>query len=114
MLVLVVEDDPLIRMTAAMLLSEAGYEVREADNADDALVALECEPGRFTHLFTDVRMPGAIDGLQLAETVCERWPHIQVVITSGKPDVRRDDALPFCARFIDKPWNSIDVLNVVI
>ncbi|MCQ8783436.1 response regulator [Mangrovibrevibacter kandeliae] len=114
MRILIVEDDALTRMTAAMLLEEAGYAVDEVGDAEDALTALERQPNVFTHVFTDVSLPGTMDGLSLARTVQDRWPDIQVVITSGHPATRAADALPHCVRYLPKPWTSIDVLNVVI
>jgi CheY-like chemotaxis protein len=101
-LVLVVEDDALIRMNSADLIRELGFEVIEAVDADHAVSLLESIAG-ITVLFTDIQMPGSMDGLRLAAVVRERWPPIALLITSGK--VRPPTAdMPTGARFISKPF----------
>ena len=80
--ILVVEDDGLVRMVAVDMLEEAGFEVLEAGSADAAWAILERTPA-VGALFTDIDMPGSIDGLVLAGRVAERWPHIRLVVTSG-------------------------------
>ena len=81
--ILVVDDEPLIRMTAADLLTDAGYNVVEAANADEALRLIEKEPRRYSHVFTDVQMPGKINGLMLAHLVTTLYTDIMVVVTSA-------------------------------
>ena len=71
--VLLVEDELLVRMTAADELEEAGFQVLEAANADVALTVLEARSDEVHVLFTDVHMPGSIDGMELAEQVHARW-----------------------------------------
>src|SRR5271163_1441568 len=81
--ILVVEDEELLRLNAADLLEDNGYAVIEAANAEDALRTLERRPD-VRLLFTDIQMPGRIDGIELARLVHERWPHILLVMTSVK------------------------------
>jgi two-component system, response regulator PdtaR len=97
--VLVVEDDFLVRLCAADALSEAGFNVLEADSGPAALRILEDEPVDI--VFTDINMPGAFDGAGLARRVRNRWPATAVVITSGRgcPDEDLGQAL-----FLPKPY----------
>src|SRR5918994_5122827 len=81
--VLVVEDEPLVRMTAVDELEEVGFQVLEAANADVAMTVLEARSDEVQVLFTDVNMPGSMDGLALAERVHRRWSHIRLLISSG-------------------------------
>jgi CheY-like chemotaxis protein len=101
--VLLVEDEPLVRMTAADELEDAGFQVLEAANADVALAVLEARSEEVQVLFTDIDMPGSMDGLQLAEDVHARWPHIALLISSGyhRP---HPDTLPDHGQFIPKPY----------
>jgi len=102
--VLVVEDDTLVRMYGTDILEDAGYEVLEATNADEALAILSEQ--RDVHvLFSDVDMPGSMDGLDLAHVVHERWPHIHLLLTSGHHPVQGSD-LPNRGKFVRKPWSS--------
>jgi len=97
--VLVVEDDFLVRHCAVESLSESGFKVLEAGNGPEAMAILE--GAQVDVVFTDVNMPGAFDGLDLARRINDRWPHIAVLITSGRgcPDYDRA-----CARFLPKPY----------
>lgn len=105
---LVVEDEPLIRVTAADICMDAGYRVHEAGNAAEALAILEGQ-GDIGTVFTDIEMPGELNGVGLAVTICQRWPHIRVLVTSGRglPD---DCALPIGVGFIGKPYRRTQVL----
>ena len=109
--VLVVEDEFLIRMHAAEMIEEAGFEVLEASNADEAVEMLEA---RFdiAVVFTDIQMPGSMDGLKLAKAVRDRWPPIHIVATSGFVDVRIDD-LPNGGRFLPKPYSPAQVIGAL-
>ena len=97
--VLVVEDDRLVRDCAAAVLGEHGFKVLQAANGPEGLLLLEKEQADV--VFTDVNMPGAFDGLGLARRVRRRWPHIAVVITSGRggPDREMEGT-----RFLPKPY----------
>lgn len=78
--VLVVEDEPLLRLFASDMIEEAGFEVLQASDASDALVTLQ-DRLDIRVVFTDVNMPGGIDGIMLAIRIRERWPAIQIIIT---------------------------------
>src|SRR5215203_5144832 len=81
--ILVAEDEPLIRLNAALLFEDAGFEVVEASTASAALAMLEKRDGRVAALFTDVDMPGDMNGLELAGIVHSRWLYIALLVTSG-------------------------------
>lgn len=100
--VLIVEDEMFVRMIGAEALQEAGYAVIEAGSADEALSILESADD-VQVLFTDIRMPGSMDGLRLAEVVHERWPGIRILLTSGDTHPSRE-AIPDDGRFIPKPY----------
>ena len=82
--ILVVEDEGLIRLGAVFALEEAGYKVFEAGHADQAIAALEANPG-IRVVVTDVHMPGTMDGLKLTHYVRRRWPPIALIVISGEP-----------------------------
>ena len=96
-------------MVALQGLEEAGYNVLEAGSAAEALLILEARSDVGV-LFTDINMPGAIDGLSLAELVHQRWPQIKLVVTSGRGLPR---AVPDDGRFLSKPY-SVDEMTKVI
>ena len=106
--VLVVEDDFLIRMHAAEMIAGAGFDVIEAANADEAIIILEARLD-ITVVFTDIQMPGTMDGLKLAAAIRGRWPPIKIVATSGLVDVKRDD-LPPGGRFLPKPYSPSQIV----
>ena len=83
MKIMVVEDEPLIRLGMVMAIEDAGYEVIEAANADEAVRKLERADG-VKLVMTDVDMPGSMDGIKLAHFVRGRWPPIQLIVLSGK------------------------------
>jgi CheY-like chemotaxis protein len=109
--ILVVDDEELLRLNAADLLEENGYSVVEAANAEDALRTLERRPD-VRLLFTDIQMPGPIDGIELARQVHERWPHILLVMTSGQKQPSRAE-IPDEGRFIAKPYRAGELLGQV-
>lgn len=100
---LVVEDEPLVRMGIAGHLEDDGFTVLEASNADEAIAVLVTNPD-VKIVFTDVDMPGGMDGLKLAAAIRDRWPSIRVVVTSGHRKVQVGD-LPVEAQFIPKPYD---------
>lgn len=102
--VLLVEDEFLVRMATADALMDAGFEVIETANAQAAQDILS-DRTDIRVLFTDVKMPGAMDGLELAALVRHHWPHIQIVITSGHL-APESDSLPDDAVFIAKPYGE--------
>jgi DNA-binding NtrC family response regulator len=107
-IVLVVEDDPLLRMMAVDVVEEAGFEAVEAVNADEAVLILEARTD-IRIVFTDIDMPGSIDGMKLAIAIRGRWPPIGVILTSGHFNVR-DEQLPARSVFFPKPYNPTDVI----
>jgi CheY-like chemotaxis protein len=104
--VLVVEDDVFERMGASDMFLEAGYRVLEAGNADEALQIFETDAG-IRLLFTDVSMPGSMNGAALARHVAARWPGVGIILASGRP---RPDKLPPRMRFHEKPYAPAAVL----
>jgi CheY-like chemotaxis protein len=109
--ILVVEDEILIRMNTADMIEEAGYDVVEARDARAALDILK-QRDDIDVVFTDVNMPGTMDGLELARFICGTWPWIHVVITSGKM-MLRDEDIPDEGRFLPKPYNSRQLTHVL-
>lgn len=101
----VVDDDALILMDATSILEDAGFQVLEAMNVAQALDVLERHHPKVQLLFTDVQMPGGQDGFDLARKTAERWPHIAVVVASGRAAPRPGD-LPQGATFISKPFSA--------
>ena len=95
--VLVVDDEALVRMSAVGLLDDAGYEVLEARDADSALALLESRAD-IGLVFTDVEMPGTMDGIALANVIRARWPTVLMVVASGKAEIN-ESRLPGGARF---------------
>jgi CheY-like chemotaxis protein len=110
-LVLVVEDDHLLRLDAIDMVEAAGFEVMEAANADEAIAILESR-NDITVVFTDVQMPGSMDGLKLARAVRGRWPPIKIVTTSGLQIIEETD-LPEGGRFLPKPYSSVQVRGLL-
>ncbi len=102
--VLVVEDEPFVRMLGADVLESAGYEVIEACNADEALRILTTRAD-VRAVFTDVDMPGSLDGLDLAWRIHDRWPDIGVVLTSGRSFIE-PNAMPHGDAFVSKPYSA--------
>ena len=109
--VLIVEDEFLLRMDAVDMIAAAGFEVVEAANADEAIEILEARRD-ITVVFTDIQMPGSMDGLKLAQAVRGRWPPIKIIATSGHVDVSETD-LPEGGRFLPKPYNPMQVTGVL-
>jgi CheY-like chemotaxis protein len=104
--VLIVEDELLIRMNAVEMIEET-YEVVEAANADEAIAILERRLD-ITVLFTDIQMPGSMDGLKLAAAVRDRWPPVLIVATSGHVKLGPGD-LPQGGRFLPKPYSPDEI-----
>ena len=109
--VLIVEDEALVRMTAVDMIEEAGFEVLEATNADEAILLLEVRRD-ITVVFTDIEMPGSMDGLRLAQAVRDRWPPIKIIATSGRCAVRDSD-LPSGGLFLPKPYSLTQISSAL-
>ena len=102
---LVVDDDLLIRMDAIDILKRAGFLVLDAEHADAALDLLKARHPDIVLLFTDVHMPGELDGFALARRVAAAWPHISIVVASGHA-CPESGSMPDKARFIAKPFSA--------
>lgn len=102
-IVLVVEDEPLLLMAAVDLVEEAGFEAVEARNADEALEILNARSD-IRIVFTDIDMPGSMDGMRLAEMVRDRWPPVEIIIVSGHQKIASAD-LPSRSVFFSKPYD---------
>ena len=109
--VLVVEDETFIRMDAVDMLGRAGFDVVEAANAAEAIKVLELHSD-IQLIFTDIDMPGSMNGLELAAAVRDRWPPVKIIATSGHFKVHAGD-LPSDARFISKPYQPTQVANAI-
>src|ERR1700733_13821040 len=107
--VLVVEDEMMLRMRAVDMVEDAGFSPVEAVNADDALAILESRSD-IELLFTDIQMPGSMDGLTLANAVHERWPLIKIILVSGQLKLTDSDKPPK-SRFFGKP---LDVKQMIV
>ncbi len=110
-LVLVVEDDELIRLNAVDLIECAGFNVVEARDADEAIRILLARAD-VAVVFTDVDMPGSMDGLKLAAAVRKRWPPIEIIITSGKVNPS-PQSLPARSQFLPKPYNGERLVDTI-
>jgi CheY-like chemotaxis protein len=106
--VLIVEDDFLLRMDAVDIVKSAGFEPVEAGNADEAIAILESDMNIHV-VFTDIQMPGTMDGLKLARFVNDRWPPIKIVATWGRVRLSEDD-LPEGGRFLPKPYRPEQIV----
>lgn len=106
--ILIVEDELLLRMDSAEMIENAGFEVVQAGNADEAIAILQARPAIHV-VFTDIQMPGSMDGLKLAQFVRDRWPPIKIVATSGRVRVGALD-LPVGSVFLPKPYRGAQVV----
>lgn len=108
-IIVIVEDEYLVRDVAVCELEDNGFTVVEFDSADAALPYLREHGGDAALILTDVQMPGALNGLELVDILSGLWPDVPVLITSGGPlvDPRR---LPPCAGFLSKPWHPEDMV----
>ncbi len=102
--VLVVEDEALVRMGIVFSLEDAGFEVFEASNYDEAIAMLVANLS-IRAMFTDIDMLPGINGLDLAIAVRHRWPPVKIIITSGHRQIRNED-LPVAGRFFGKPYDG--------
>ena len=107
--VLVVEDSPLILMGALDLVTTAGFEGIGATSADEAIAILEVRAD--IHLvFTDVEMPGSIDGVKLAHYIRNRWPPIHLIVASGRT-ILEESQLPTGSKFFSKPYDNNTIVE---
>jgi CheY-like chemotaxis protein len=110
--VLVVEDDPLIRMGAVDIVQSVGFEALEAGNADEAIRMLEARAD-IDIVFTDVQMPGTMDGLKLAHYIRERWPPVKLLLASGNA-ILVESTLPLGSQFFAKPYNDSAIAEALM
>lgn len=107
-IVLVVEDEALLRLSAVDMIETAGFEVLEAANATEAIAILEARHD-VCIVFTDIDMPRGMDGMKLAAAIRDRWPPIHLILTSGhvRPPA---EALPAASVFFPKPYRETDII----
>jgi len=108
-LVLIVEDEPLLRMLAVEVAEEAGFLVIEAADADEAVILLESR-NNISVLFTDINMPGSMDGLKLAHAVRDRWPTVKILLVSGQVRLLPSEA-PSNSCFVGKPYRAAAIVE---
>ena len=108
--VLIVEDEFLIAISVATVFQKAGFETIEASNADEAIAILKKRDVDL--IFTDVRMPGSMDGLKLARYARDRWPPVKIMVTSGHHMVQNGD-LPDGGVFLPKPYTDAAVVAAI-
>ena len=109
--VLIVDDEFLVRTMAAEAMEEAGFDVVEAPNADEGFRILQsrCD---IRVVLTDINMPGSMDGLELACAIRHRWPCIEVVVTSGRWTPHADE-LPERGHFMPKPYSPSELTSLL-
>jgi DNA-binding NtrC family response regulator len=106
---LVVEDDTELRWLTATLFEESEFEAIECASAEAALAVMLLRGKEVDMVFADIRLAGAMDGIDLAREVKLRWPHLTVVLTSGDPPARIAQ-LPPGVEYMPKPWQPLNVL----
>ena len=108
LVVLIVEDEPVLRMGAVDFIEEAGFESIDADEA----IAILRSRRDSAIVFTDIEMPGSTDGMKLAHAVRLGWPPITIVVASGRV-VPRDGDLPDNVRCLRKPYRPTEVIDAL-
>lgn len=109
--ILVVEDDFLLSWHISDALKDEGYDVIAVASADEAIKVIETRNDIRT-IFTDIDLPGSMDGLKLARAVRDRWPPVHIIVTTGMRAPHRDE-MPANSAFIAKPYRSAEVLEAV-
>ncbi len=110
-IVLIVEDEPLLRFHAIDLIEAAGFDTVEAVSADQAIQILMTRTD-IRIVFTDIDMPGSMNGLKLAAAVRNRWPPIEIIITSGYATLKPED-IPERGFFFTKPYNDNELIGAL-
>jgi DNA-binding NtrC family response regulator len=110
-IVLVVEDEPMLLLMAGTMVEDAGLQPLYANNADEAIAILEARTD-IRIVFTDVDMPGSMDGIKLAAAVRNRWPPIRIIVVSGHPSAGLSK-LPDGARFFAKPYDEQRIVETL-
>jgi len=109
---LVVDDNPLIIMFVSEIIEESGFSVLTARSGEEAINILEVQGSSTTLLFSDIKMPGAIDGVMLAHVVAKRWPHINMILSSGHSRDEFQDILEN-ASFLEKPFTRDSLISLL-
>lgn len=109
--ILVVEDSALIRMGAVDLVLHAGYEALEACDADEAIRILEVR-NDIDLVFTDVQMPGTMDGIKLSHYIRDRWPPVKLIVASGAT-ILEESLLPSGSQFFSKPYENHTITDAM-
>ncbi len=109
-IIIVAEDEMTIRMIVAEALTEAGFHVIEVEHADAALIVLRSNASEINVIFTDVHMPGSMDGLELAHHASLHWPWIALLVASGKAQPQPAE-MPAGSRFLPKPYHPEHVVT---
>lgn len=109
--ILVVEDNAIIRMGAIDLVQSAGYEALDARDADEAIRILEARSD-IDLVFTDVQMPGTMDGIKLSHYIRERWPPVKIMVASGMA-ILEESSLPEGSLFFPKPYSETTILDAM-
>ena len=102
--ILIVEDEMMLRMLVVDMVEDAGYTAIEASDADEAVAILESRSD-IALMCTDIQMPGSMDGVGLAQAVYVRWPSVKIILVSGQSKPPSID-LPPCSRFFGKPLEA--------
>jgi CheY-like chemotaxis protein len=110
-LILIVEDEPLVRLYAVSILEKAGFSTLQAGSAEVAIALLEAGKD-IGIVFTDIDLPAGMDGLRLAHTIRHRWPPVEIVLTSGHVQVRDKD-MPERGHFLGKPYGSRELVETM-
>jgi DNA-binding NtrC family response regulator len=106
---LIVEDEADVRELASALLEESDLHVIGCESAEAALSVLQRRGETVALCFVDIRLPGLMDGIDLAQMIKTHWPHVHVIVTSGNPGERLAE-LPDGTAYMQKPWRALDVL----
>ncbi len=109
--VLVVEDEPLVRLVALEAIEGAGFKAYATTNADEAILILERQRD-IRLVFTDINMPGSMDGIRLAHCVRDRWPRVQFIVTSARLEYGEAE-LPRGSVFIGKPYSPEQIVRKI-
>jgi DNA-binding response OmpR family regulator len=111
-IVLLVEDEPVIRVWLIEAFQDAGFGVLHAADGDRAVQILERNAGRVCAVFSDINLPGSMNGVLLAEHARKHWPSVPVVLASGRPQPH-NVAISSGARFFQKPYDINSVVDHV-
>jgi CheY-like chemotaxis protein len=106
---LIVEDDADLRQLTALLLEESEFDTVECESAEAALAVMLLRGKDVSIVFADIRLPGVMDGVDLARELKMRWPHLIVILTSGNPGERLEHVPPG-VQYMAKPWQPLNVL----